>query len=157
MLRKAVVADLPAITIVRTAVRENHLSVAQMAARGITPESIIEDIKAGHLGAWVSEIDNRIVAFAMADKRNGNLFALFTHPDHEGQGHGSMLLNEAEAWLANQGCQQAILDTDRNARAVAFYVERGWQEYERDAKDIFMCKDLTPINYPTPSPQCGQG
>src|SRR5437773_9771324 len=46
MIRKARPEDLPAITQVRISVTENHLSVEQMAERGITPESVIAEMAA---------------------------------------------------------------------------------------------------------------
>ncbi len=47
MIRTARPDDLPAITQLRTSVTENHLSVEQMAERGITPQSVIAEITAG--------------------------------------------------------------------------------------------------------------
>lgn len=142
MIRAATAADLTAITVIRTSVRENHLSVEQLAERGVTEQSIAVDMQVGHLGAWVFEVAEEVIAFAMADKRTGNIFALFTHPDHEGKGAGSVLLDACENWLAEQGCAMSILDTDRKSRAASFYARRGWDEYGGDAHSIFMQKKL---------------
>ena len=110
MIRTARPEDMPAITDVRTSVAENHLSVEQMAARGITPEKVIAEITAGDLGAWVAEEDGEVVAFSMADRRDASIFALFTAPGSEGRGHGSALLAGrkpgSRAWvIANSGCR----------------------------------------------------
>jgi GNAT superfamily N-acetyltransferase len=142
MIRNGAPQDLLEIMAVRTSVRENHMSAEQLAARGITPNSMTIDIEAGDLGVWVAEHKGRIVAFAMADRRDGNLFALFTHPDFEGRGFATSLLFQAEHWLAQQGLSQAKLDTHRKAKAVAFYQNRGWQESGGDAGDIYMIKQL---------------
>jgi hypothetical protein len=40
MIRRGAVIDLPQITKVRTSVRENHMSVEDLDARGITHETI---------------------------------------------------------------------------------------------------------------------
>jgi GNAT superfamily N-acetyltransferase len=141
-LREARIEDLPSITAIRTCVRENHLSVEQLAERGITEETIAARMHSGNLGAWVTTIDTEITAFAMADKTTGNLFALFTHPDHEGQGFGGALLTRSEDWLVQQGISRAILDTAQESKAVAFYAKRGWIEYERDEHDVRMEKTL---------------
>jgi GNAT superfamily N-acetyltransferase len=142
VLREARIKDLPNITIIRTAVRENHLSVEQLAERGITEATIAARIQSGDLGAWVTTIESEITAFAMADKTNGNLFALFTHPDHEGKGCGDLLLNRCEEWLKQKGLERANLDSDHTSKAVAFYAKRGWIEYDRDEYEVYMSKRL---------------
>jgi hypothetical protein len=70
-IRDARTDDMPALIGVRISVEENHLSVAQMAERGITPASVMSDMKSGHLGSWVAEEAGEIAAFAMADRRDG--------------------------------------------------------------------------------------
>jgi GNAT superfamily N-acetyltransferase len=145
MIRRATVDDLPAITTVRVSVTENHLSVEDMAARGITPEMIAAKMQRGALAGWVSEADGDIVAFAMADRDKASLWALFTHPAHEAQGHGGALLAAAEQWLKSQGLQAATLDTARGSRAEAFYRRRGWREYQPadpNPLDVYLRKDL---------------
>jgi GNAT superfamily N-acetyltransferase len=140
ILREARIEDLPAITIIRTSVRENHLSVEQLAERGVTEATIAARMSSGNLGAWVTTINSEITAFAMADKTTGNLFALFTHPKHEGNGCGAELLQRCEEWLVHEGVTRAYLDTDRKSKAVAFYSKRGWNEYDRDSREIWMEK-----------------
>ena len=145
MIRKARPEDMPAITDVRISVTENHLSVEQMAERGITPASIIAEMVAGHLGAWVAEEKGHIVAFAMADRRDASIFALFTRPGCEGRGHGSALLAEAEAWLAARGHREFWLSTARGSRADKFYARKGWtpaDESPEEPDDIIFRKTL---------------
>lgn len=141
-LRPATEADLPGITHVRTSVRENHLSVEQLAERGITQETVAARMRSGDLGNWVVAVNDEVVAFAMADKTTGNLFALFILPDHEGQGYGSTLLSTCETWLQSHGVHEAILDTDRKGKAVTFYTKRGWVEYGGDEEEVLMRKGL---------------
>jgi hypothetical protein len=52
-IRNAVEADIPAIFAVRTSVRENHLSVEQMAEMGITSGSISQFLR-NELCIWVA-------------------------------------------------------------------------------------------------------
>ena len=138
MIRQASPEDLPEITIVRTSVRENHLSIEGMAARGITPEGVAADLRSGALGGWVAEENGRIVAFSMADKRDGQIFALFTQPGHEGRGHGTRLLDAATSWLKEQGYAEAWLTTDAASTAARFYAKRGWQRGEmKDHEDVY--------------------
>ena len=128
MIRKGAVADLPEITRIRTAVTENHLSVEQMAALGITHASIAADLQHGHLACWVAMQGETVAGFAMADTRDASIFALFMDAAHEGKGHGSALLAACENWLRAQGHVVARLSTERNSRAFRFYLRRGWQE-----------------------------
>lgn len=131
------------MTAIRISVTENHLSVEQMAERGITVEGTLAEMAAGDLGAWVAEEKGEIVAFAMADRRDASLFALFTKPGREGRGHGSALLVEAEAWLANFGHREAWLTTATGSRAAKFYALKGWRATaEGDPGDTLFRKAL---------------
>jgi len=143
VIRPARQSDLARITAVRTSVIENHLSVEQLAERGITEDSIWADIAAGHLGAWVGEAEGRVVAFAMADRRRGQIFALFTEPGFEGRGLGAALLVACEDWLVQQGWVQAHLDSASDSRAAAFYLRRGWEAVAEDAGDTYFRKQLS--------------
>lgn len=133
MIRSGRAADLSAITHVRTSVVENHLSVAQMAALGITPQSVIADMEAGTLGCWVWDEEGQVTGFSMADRRDGSIFALFVLPGHEGRGIGSRLLAACEAWLKSHGHSAVRLSTGRNTIAHGFYQRRGWQIAEAAA------------------------
>lgn len=131
------------MTAIRISVSENHMSVAQMAERGITAEGTLAEMTAGDLGAWVAEEMGEIVAFAMADRRDASLFALFTKPGLEGKGHGSALLVEAEAWLAGLGHREAWLTTATGSRAAKFYALKGWRATaEGDPGDTLFRKSL---------------
>ena len=127
MIRTGTEADLPAITAVRTSVHENHLSVEQMAAVGITHQSLAARMAGGDLGCWVAEAEGHIVGFAMADRVEGEIFALFIHPGQEGKGHGSALLAQCEDWLRQQGHAIARLNTEQGTRAFTFYSRKGWR------------------------------
>jgi GNAT superfamily N-acetyltransferase len=76
----------------------------------------------------VVEDENLIVAFSMADKTDGNIFALITLPGQEGKGYGNALLAECEVWLKQNGLPKANLDTARGTTAHRFYLKRGWIE-----------------------------
>lgn len=127
MIRDGKASDMDDIVHVRTSVIENHLSVEQMASIGITPAKIIAEMEAGDLGCWVAEEGGRVVAFAMADRRDASIFALFVLPGHEGRGHGTALLQACEDWLSIQGHREATLSTGRGTRAHDLYQRRGWQ------------------------------
>jgi GNAT superfamily N-acetyltransferase len=128
-MRDATTADIPALFAVRTSVRENHLDLAQLAARGVTPWSIAAMLADGAARAWVVEEHGEVVAFSMADARVGTVFALFVRPEAEGRGFGRALLGAAEAWLFGAGCETIWLQTGRepHLRAHRLYRAAGWE------------------------------
>jgi GNAT superfamily N-acetyltransferase len=124
-LRPATAADIPAIFAIRLAVRENAMTLAGLAANGVTPDAVA-GLLATTAAGWMAGGD---AGFAIADAEDGNLFALFVHPAREGQGIGRALLRQAEAWLASQGWREAWLFTgaDPALRAQGFYRAQGWR------------------------------
>lgn len=132
MIRIATRADLPRITEIRTAVRENVLS---------RPEKITAAVE--HLidrdSFWVFEEAGSILGFSSADPRDGSIFALFIDPAYEGRGAGQALLAAACASLARAGHAAACLTTDQGTRAERFYRLDGWTEVGRtdDGELIF--------------------
>ncbi|WP_142850748.1 GNAT family N-acetyltransferase [Telmatospirillum sp. J64-1] len=129
-IRPATEADAPALFAIRTSVRENHQSIEELAAIGVTLQSVAEMLRAGTARAWIAESGSEPVAFAMA--RGNAVFALFVHPAHEGRGLGKALLHRAEDWLFRQN-EEIWLATggDPALRAHDFYRRQGWQEAGR--------------------------
>lgn len=125
IFREATASDMPGISIVRQSVIENPLSIEQLAARGITNESVaaafLKDLK-----GWVAESDGRIVGFSMADRETRSLWALFIMPTHEARGIGGRLYDLAIAWLRENGAHDLSLTTSAGTKAAAFYERRGW-------------------------------
>jgi GNAT superfamily N-acetyltransferase len=106
---------------VRLAVRENALSDQS----AITEADYLAALDA--LGrTWVVEANEEIAAFATG-YRNGSIWALFVHPDHEGCGYGKSLHSAVVAWLWSLGHKRIWLTTAAGSRAERFYVSRGWQ------------------------------
>lgn len=126
-IRIATPDDVQGMFEVRTSVRENHLSLAELAALGITPETLPEMLS-GEGRGWVAHDDGHQVAFAMADAGEATIFAMFVRESHEGQGLGRQLMQAAESWLWAQGCHDVWLLTDanRDVRANGFYRHLGW-------------------------------
>ena len=96
-MRQARREDVPAVRRVRMSVRENRL-----VSGVITEVQIREAIETSGRG-WVIEVDGEIVAFAIGNATNGNVWALFVHPDHERRGYGRRLLDTMVAWLWSRG------------------------------------------------------
>jgi GNAT superfamily N-acetyltransferase len=119
-LRRTTKTDLPEVGRVRMSVNENRLSDLSV----LNPEDI--DRVLGDGGTWVCEVDDRIVAFAMADLANANVYGLFVEPGYEGQGIGRRLHNTMLDWLFEAGVPKVWLSTETGTRAESFYRRAGW-------------------------------
>lgn len=58
------------------------------------------------------------------EDRYGFIREFWVAPQYRGKGHGSALLQQAEAWFGKQGITRMILTTDT---AAAFYMHRGYR------------------------------
>jgi GNAT superfamily N-acetyltransferase len=124
VIRDATEADIPHIFDVRTSVRENSLTMAQMAGLGITPDAIA--VALGQQPCiWVAVHDGVVIGFSMSDVREGCVFAAFVRPEWEGKGIGRQLIEKAEDFLfAHHAC--IWLNTDGASRAAKVYERLGW-------------------------------
>lgn len=123
VFRIATAADLPGISRVRQSVRENMATTEQLRARGITNESVAASFLADSRG-WLAERNGEVIAFAIADRAEKSIFALFVLPDFEDQGIGGRLL--ALEWLRENGVRNVWLATGPDTKAARFYERRGW-------------------------------
>jgi len=127
-LRRATVADIPAMSRIRLAVRENALS---------NPARITEQMYRDYLDTlgrgWVAELAGEIIGFSYADRTDGSIWALFVDPPREGLGAGKRLLRLAVDWLFEIGYDQVRLGTAAHTRADRFYAAQGWTR--EDMKD----------------------
>jgi GNAT superfamily N-acetyltransferase len=119
--RRATVADIPAMSRIRLAVRENVLS---------DPARITEAMYRDYLDArgrgWVAELEGAVIAFSYADRTDGSIWALFTDPARQGLGAGRQLLRLAVDWLFDAGFDEVHLGTQAHTRADRFYTAQGW-------------------------------
>ena len=132
IFRRAVEADIPAMSRIRLAVRENTLS---------NPARITEAMYRDYLDAkgrgWVAVDGDTIVAFSYADRTDGSIWALFTDPAHEGRGAGKRLLRLCVDWLFEVGFHELHLGTAADTRADRFYAAQGWtREGMKDAIEV---------------------
>ena len=124
-IRDAAEGDIPAIFEVRTSVRENHLSVEQMAALGITHQTVLDALRTAPC-IWVAVEGDHVVGFSMADTEDACVFAAFVRPEWAGQGIGRRLMERAEAFLFERH-NSIWLHTDGASSAAGFYEELGWE------------------------------
>lgn len=119
--------DIETLFDIRTSVAQNHQSRENLAALGVTPDSIAEMLRT-RSRAWLAHVDGSAAGFSMADSARATVFALFVRQGLEGRGIGRRLMGEAESWLFQQGWDQIWLATgsDESLRAWGFYLNLGW-------------------------------
>ena len=128
-LRVAAPGDIPALFSIRTAVRENHLDLARLAERGVTPASVATMLDEREARTWVVEEGDEVVAFSMANAHTGSVFAVFVRAEAEGRGYGRAILTAAEEWLFAAGWDTIWLETGQEPhfRAHRLYQAAGWK------------------------------
>jgi GNAT superfamily N-acetyltransferase len=76
----------------------------------------------------VAERAGRLVGFARADERTGEVAYLYVDPDEQGRGTGRQLLAAVLDRLRTAGHHRARLRTEeRNTGARRFYASAGWR------------------------------
>lgn len=116
-------SDIPAIQMVRNAVRENRLSDPSRVTDQDVKTFLFDRGK-----GWVALVENNVVGFAIGDLQDANIWALFVLPEYEGNGIGRALHDRMVDWMFDQGLDSIWLSTDPGTRAETFYLRAGWQE-----------------------------
>lgn len=131
-IRRMVAEDAQAIHAIHSACLTRTLSAhytpEQLAAwmAGRTPEGYLRAADAGER-LFVAETEGRVVAFS--SWQEGELLALYVHPDSQRQGIGAALL--ATCRRDAQACGQSILRVKAALGAEAFYRRHGFVVVER--------------------------
>jgi GNAT superfamily N-acetyltransferase len=123
VLREATLADISQMHIVRTCVKENQLSNPDLISFKDYEEYLVNRGK-----GWVVEANNVLVGFSIVDLIDKNVWALFVHPDYEGQSFGRMLHDKMINWYFTQTEKTIWLSTSPGTRAEKFYEKAGWKQ-----------------------------
>ena len=123
IFREANKSDIKQMQFVRNAVKENMLSDPAL----VPDEDVAEYITKRGKG-WVCVIRSEVAGFAIVDLIDNNIWALFVHPDYEGNGIGKKLHDAMLNWYFEQTKQKVWLGTEPGTRAEKFYRMQGWKE-----------------------------
>lgn len=119
-IRQATAEDVPAMHVIRLAVRENRLSDPS-----VVTEPDYHRFMARDTMSWVSEEDGEITGLVMVDVEKQNLWALFVAPEHEGKGIGKALHEQMlESYFKR--ADRLRLTTEPASRAERFYRKAGY-------------------------------
>jgi len=121
--RQAVPADISQIQVVRHSVMENRLSDPSRVT-----DADCEDYLTRRGRGWVCQLGEEIIAFAIVDVSDYNVWALFVKPAHEKKGIGKKLMALMLDWYFSRTTETLWLSTGTNTRAEQFYRQQGWQD-----------------------------
>lgn len=111
---------------VRLSVKENVLNnPARISAADYT------DYLTRRGRGWVAEDAGHIVGFAIVDKQEHSVWALFVHPNFDQRGIGKELHQRLLDWYFAQSAEPLWLSTTPGTRAEEFYRRQGWQQTGR--------------------------
>lgn len=123
IFRETKTEDIAQMQFIRNSVQENKLSNPDLVKDADYAEFIN-----GRGKGWVCEEGDKIMGFAFVDMEYNNIWALFVHPQYEGNGIAQQLQKHMLNWYFNQTKVKVWLGTAPNTRAERFYRKSGWTE-----------------------------
>ena len=124
--------DVKEVIILRTMVKENVLTMADLIRLGITEDEVTRKIRTDYKG-WLCRVNERIVGFCIGNRRDGEMWVIAVLPEFERRGIGRQLMFLLQDWLFENN-DELWLTTEDNAnnRAYGFYESLGWKKAESD-------------------------
>lgn len=120
----------------RGQVPDEYLENLSISDRASKIEKMIEENRNKKVHNFVIEIDKLIVGILTVGVNReddlpsdvGELYGIYIHPDYEGKGYGSMLMNHAIETLRSEGYKKATLWVlVTNTKARSWYEHKGWK------------------------------
>jgi GNAT superfamily N-acetyltransferase len=145
-IRRATAGDAEAVCqIVMQALRETNARdyPASVIDRLVLtlPAAVASKLQEWH--AYVAVADGRVVGTASLD--GNTVRAVFVHPDYQGRGVGTKLMDAVEQAANTQS--EVTLDVQSSITAQQFYAKRGFkvvrEAFHDEERTIFMSKDIS--------------
>ena len=140
----------------RGQVPDEYLDSLSIPERASKLEKMIEENKKKKIHNFVIEEDKTIVGILTVGENTdddltpnvGQLYVIYIHPDHEGKGFGSMLMNKAIETLKADGYTKVTLWVlDTNSKARSWYEHKGWKVEGKTKVDKRNGFDLNEVRY----------
>ena len=127
--RLAVPDDVADCVALRGKTRENAVSVARLAAVGITVQSWSDEVRSGALPGHICLSEGQIVGYCFGAIETGEIVVLALLPDFENQGIGRDLLQRVVLLLRTHGHSRLFLGCSKDpaSRSYGFYRHLGWR------------------------------
>jgi GNAT superfamily N-acetyltransferase len=142
------------------AVARVHVETWQAAYAHALPRERLESMSPGdRVEQWrrrppiVAELEGEIVGFvavgpSRSNDAEGELYAIYVHPDHWATGIGRALMEAGEAELRRLGHRNVVLWVlDDNPRARRFYELAGWRADGTAQHDEIFGFQITEVRY----------
>ena len=82
--------------------------------------------------SWVAEAEGEIIGFSIVDLENSSIRALFVAPTAEGQGVGTIILDQLLKVCRSRKLLNLSLSTGAGTRAEVFYRSKGFRSDSSD-------------------------
>ena len=132
-IRSATAADAQKIgSVFDAAVAEGWKYLGELSRHPMFPPEewdkvVVEHAPPNALLVATNGLDE-IIGFTAVHPKEGEMYMLFVHPDHSGQGVGRTLRAAAHDAMRTAGCREVFLYThEQNERALAVYAAAGYQ------------------------------
>jgi GNAT superfamily N-acetyltransferase len=121
VIREAGLEDIDEMHRIRLSVKENILTNPDLVKK----DDYVKYISTPNKG-WVCMADEKIAGFAIVNREEHNVWALFVDPVFERIGIGRLLNNQLIEWYFKQTDHPLWLSTEPGTRAESFYRKAGW-------------------------------
>jgi GNAT superfamily N-acetyltransferase len=117
----------------------------RMQGKALPPMDIDYSQEIEQYPTWVIECDGVIAGgiILVLDSSSLSIANISVHPDYQGRGFGSKLLNFAQTIAKKHNYSQMRLATHvLLVENIALYTHLGWSEYDRDDIRVYMSKGV---------------
>jgi iron(III)-enterobactin esterase len=129
--RQILESDIPEVIGFLVPTGSNSRSVGKIPASDVNPDSIRARLQSGHSG-WVAWANRSLIGFSMANRTNGEVWAMAIAPEWEGKDIDRELMRQTEAWLFSHGWAEIWAAMPPEENAPGFCNGPAWQDWKRE-------------------------
>lgn len=129
--RQILESDIPEVIGFLVSTGSNSRSVGKIPASDVNPDAIRARLQSGHSGrvAWANR---SLIGFSMANRTNGEVWAMAIAPEWEGKDIDRELMRQTEAWLFSHGWAEIWAAMPPEENAPGFCNGPVWQDWKRE-------------------------